>query len=78
MLPGAMRRKADAGQGRVIIEAFVPFDYEITLLTVRHIDSVLFCEPIGHYQEDGDYRTSWQPHAMSASALSKAQHIAER
>lgn len=67
-----------AGQGRVIIEAFVPFDYEITLLTVRHIDGVLFCEPIGHFQEDGDYRTSWQPHAMSASVLSKAQHIAEK
>lgn len=67
-----------AGQGRVIVEAFVPFDYEITLLTVRHVDGVLFCEPIGHYQEDGDYRTSWQPHAMSAEALFRAQQIAEK
>lgn len=67
-----------AGQGRVIVEAFVPFDYEITLLTVRHKGGTSFCEPIGHYQEDGDYRESWQPQPMSALALSRAQEIAGR
>jgi phosphoribosylglycinamide formyltransferase 2 len=65
-----------AGRGRVIVEGFVPFDYEITLLTVRHRDGVSFCEPIGHYQEDGDYRESWQPQPMSAVALGRAQTIA--
>jgi len=67
-----------AGQGRVIVEGFVPFDYEITLLTVRHKGGTSFCEPIGHYQEDGDYRESWQPQPMSALALSRAQEIAGR
>ncbi|PCJ17386.1 MAG: phosphoribosylglycinamide formyltransferase 2 [Gammaproteobacteria bacterium] len=67
-----------AGKGRVIIEGFVPFDYEITLLTIRHRDGVSFCEPIGHYQEEGDYRQSWQPQAMKPSVLEKAQDIAER
>lgn len=66
-----------AGKGKVIIEGFVDFDYEITLLTVRHIDGTSFCEPIGHIQEDGDYRQSWQPHPMSAQALESAQHIAK-
>ena len=61
---------------RVIVEQFIDFDYEITLLTVRHKAGISFCEPIGHIQEDGDYRVSWQPQAMSKSAYSKAQDIA--
>jgi phosphoribosylglycinamide formyltransferase 2 len=67
-----------AGAGRVIVEGFVPFDYEITLLTVRHRGGITFCEPIGHYQEDGDYRESWQPHPMDPAALEAAQDIARR
>ena len=67
-----------AGAGRVIVEGFVKFDYEITLLTVRHINGTSFLAPIGHRQEDGDYRESWQPQAMSDNALSKAQSIAEK
>lgn len=67
-----------AGQGRVIVEAFVPFDFEITLLTVRHAGGVSFCEPIGHFQEDGDYRESWQPQPMQELALSRAQDIARK
>ncbi len=65
-----------AGAGRVIIEAFVPFDYEITLLTVRHAGGTSFCEPIGHLQIDGDYRESWQPHPMPPLVLKEAQRIA--
>lgn len=65
-----------AGAGRVIVEGFVPFDFEITLLTVRHRGGTSFCEPIGHYQEDGDYRESWQPQPMSATALKRAHEIA--
>ena len=65
-----------AGQGRVIVEGFVDFDYEITLLTVRHIDGTSFCEPIGHRQEAGDYRESWQPQAMSEAALAEAKCVA--
>ena len=65
-----------AGQGRVIVEGFVDFDYEITLLTVRHIDGTAFCEPIGHRQEAGDYRESWQPQAMSEAALAEAKRVA--
>ena len=65
-----------AGQGRVIVEGFVDFDYEITLLTVRHIDGTSFCEPIGHRQEAGDYRESWQPQAMSEAALAEAKRVA--
>jgi phosphoribosylglycinamide formyltransferase 2 len=65
-----------AGAGRVIVEGFVDFDYEITLLTVSAIDGVHFCAPIGHRQEDGDYRESWQPQHMSITALNKAQNIA--
>ncbi len=65
-----------AGAGRVIVEAFVPFNFEITLLTVRHVGGTSFCEPIGHYQEDGDYRESWQPQPMSTAALARAQEIA--
>ncbi|PKM22983.1 MAG: phosphoribosylglycinamide formyltransferase 2 [Gammaproteobacteria bacterium HGW-Gammaproteobacteria-14] len=64
------------GEGKVIIEGFVDFDYEITLLTVRHRDGTSFCAPIGHRQEKGDYRESWQPQAMSEAALQKAQTIA--
>ncbi|MCW9715676.1 formate-dependent phosphoribosylglycinamide formyltransferase [Avibacterium sp. 21-594] len=67
-----------AGAGRVIVEGFVKFDYEITLLTVRHIGGTSFFAPIGHRQENGDYRESWQPQAMSAAALAKAQRIAEK
>jgi len=66
-----------AGKGRVIVEGFVAFDYEITLLTVRHKDGTCFCAPIGHRQEDGDYRESWQPQPMSEAALFEAQRQAE-
>jgi phosphoribosylglycinamide formyltransferase 2 len=65
-----------AGAGRVIVEGFVRFDYEITLLTVRHAGGTSFCAPIGHLQIDGDYRESWQPQPMSSRALQAAQHIA--
>lgn len=65
-----------AGKGRVIVEGFVDFDYEITLLTVRHRDGTAFCAPIGHRQEDGDYRESWQPQPMSDAALVEAQRQA--
>ena len=67
-----------AGAGRVIVEGFVNFDYEITLLTVRSISGTSFCEPIGHIQVDGDYRYSWQPQAMSDTAKASAQDIARR
>ncbi|MEP2614318.1 formate-dependent phosphoribosylglycinamide formyltransferase, partial [Marinobacter alexandrii] len=65
-----------AGKGRVIVEGFVDFDYEITLLTVKHRDGVSFCDPIGHRQEDGDYRESWQPQPMSPLALDRSMEIA--
>ncbi|QXD33085.1 formate-dependent phosphoribosylglycinamide formyltransferase [Candidatus Pelagisphaera phototrophica] len=65
-----------AGKGQVIIEGFVDFDYEITLLTVRHVDGTSFCDPIGHIQVDGDYRESWQPQPMSDAALENAKQIA--
>lgn len=65
-----------AGAGRVIVEGFVSFDYEITLLTVRHVAGTTFLKPIGHHQVDGDYRESWQPQAMSQAALTKAEEIA--
>jgi phosphoribosylglycinamide formyltransferase 2 len=65
-----------AGQGRVIVEGFVPFDYEITLLTVRHAGGTSFCAPIGHLQIDGDYRESWQPQPMPEATLRRAQDIA--
>ena len=67
-----------SGAGTVIVEGFVDFDYEITLLTVQHSEGVSFCEPIGHRQEDGDYRESWQPQAMSQPALDKAKEIAQK
>jgi phosphoribosylglycinamide formyltransferase 2 len=65
-----------AGGGRVIVEGFIHFDYEITLLTVRHGGTTTFCDPIGHLQIDGDYRESWQPQPMSAAALAESQRIA--
>ena len=65
-----------AGAGRCIVEGFVDFDYEITLLTVRHAGGTTFCAPIGHWQKDGDYRESWQPQPMSALALQRSQQIA--
>ncbi len=65
-----------AGAGRVIVEAFVKFDYEITLLTVRHSAGTTFLEPIGHYQESGDYRESWQPQPMFSDVLEKSREIA--
>ncbi|WP_321463305.1 formate-dependent phosphoribosylglycinamide formyltransferase [uncultured Vibrio sp.] len=66
------------GAGRVIVEGFIDFDYEITLLTVRAVDGVHFCAPIGHRQEDGDYRESWQPQVMSDNAVQAAQYAAEK
>lgn len=66
-----------AGKGRVIVEGFVDFDYEITLLTVKHRDGISFCDPIGHRQEDGDYRESWQPQPMGEKALARSREIAE-
>ena len=66
------------GAGRVIVEGFVEFDYEITLLTVRHVGGTSFLEPIGHHQVDGDYQESWQPQAMSPEAKKKAQEIAKK
>jgi len=67
-----------SGGGKVIVEGFIDFDFEITLLTIRHKDGVSFCEPIGHRQEHGDYQESWQPHPMSARALIEAQSISEK
>ncbi|CAN4279923.1 formate-dependent phosphoribosylglycinamide formyltransferase [Pseudoxanthomonas sp. LjRoot125] len=66
-----------AGAGRCIVEGFIDFEYEITLLTVRHADGTAFCAPIGHWQKDGDYRESWQPQPMSSRALERAQQIAK-
>jgi phosphoribosylglycinamide formyltransferase 2 len=86
-----VRTAADAGKawehanagsraktGRVIVESFIPFEYEITLLTVRHAGGTTFCDPIGHVQEDGDYRESWQPMAMSPVALERSQEVARK
>lgn len=66
-----------AGSGKVIVEGFVTFDYEITLLTVRHCAGTTFLQPVGHHQVDGDYRESWQPQAMSEDAIGKAEAIAK-
>ena len=66
-----------AGSGKVIVEGFVDFDYEITLLTVRHCAGTTFVQPVGHHQVDGDYRESWQPQAMTPQAIEKAQAIAK-
>lgn len=68
---------ARGNSGRVIIEGFIDFDYEITLLTIRHREGVSFCEPIGHRQEHGDYQESWQPHPMNDAALSTAKDISK-
>ena len=65
-----------AGKGKVIVEGFVEFDYEITMLTVRHVGGTSFCPPVGHIQVKGDYRESWQPHPMSAAALAEAARVA--
>lgn len=65
-----------SGQGRVIVEGFIDFDFEITLLTVRHRHGTSFCQPVGHKQIDGDYRESWQPQPLSPAALAEAQRIA--
>jgi len=67
-----------AGAGRVIVEGFVDFDYEITMLTVRSCSGTAFCEPVGHIQVNGDYRYSWQPQPMSTAALTAAQEIARK
>jgi len=72
------REGGRAGEGRVIVEGFVDFDYEITLLTLRHTQGTRFCLPIGHRQEEGDYRESWQPQPMSDAALIRAKEIAEK
>ena len=64
-----------AGGGKIIVEEFIDFDYEITLLTVRHRDGTSFCEPIGHRQKDGDYQESWQPQAMSSEALASSRDV---
>lgn len=66
-----------AGAGRVIVEGFIDFEYEITLLTVRHAGGTSFCDPIGHLQRDGDYRESWQPQPMSVEALRRSQEVAK-
>lgn len=79
-LAGAWRFAAENARGdgaRVIVEGYVAFDYEITLLTVRHAGGTTFCEPIGHLQEDGDYRESWQPQPMADAALDEAHRVAE-
>lgn len=67
-----------AGRGKVIVEGFIDFDYEITLLTVRSVSGTSFCDPIGHRQEQGDYRESWQPQPMSVTALKQAQEVARK
>ncbi|WP_421255177.1 formate-dependent phosphoribosylglycinamide formyltransferase [Aeromonas sp. 600282] len=67
-----------AGRGKVIVEGFVPFEYEITLITVRAVDGIHFCDPIGHRQEDGDYRESWQPQVMSELALVRSKEVAAK
>ncbi|MFZ5560973.1 MAG: formate-dependent phosphoribosylglycinamide formyltransferase [Pseudomonadota bacterium] len=80
-LPGAWdyaQAGGRAGKGRVIVEGFIDFDYEITLLTVRSASGTHFCEPIGHLQIDGDYRESWQPQPMPAAALAEAKRMAEK
>lgn len=79
-LAGAWRFAAENARGdgaRVIVEGYVAFDYEITLLAVRHAGGTTFCEPIGHLQEDGDYRESWQPQPMADAALDEAHRVAE-
>ena len=74
---GTTPSKVAAQVRGVIVEGFVEFDFEITMLTVRHVGGTSFCAPVGHTQVDGDYRESWQPQAMSESALAQAQNIAK-
>lgn len=74
----AARSGTRSNTGRVIVEEVIDFDYEVTLLTVRHRDGTTFCPPVGHRQVDGDYRESWQPHPMSEEALADAREMAER
>ena len=79
-VPAAWRSAVENARGdgaRVIVEGFVAFDYEITLLTVRHAGGTSFCDPIGHLQVDGDYRESWQPQPMADAALAEARRVAE-
>ena len=79
-IPGAWRDAVENARGdgaRIIVEGYVAFDYEITLLAVRHAGGTTFCEPIGHLQEDGDYRESWQPQPMADAALAEAHRVAE-
>lgn len=75
---GRAAATGDDAAVRVIVEGFVPFDTEITLLTVRHVDGVTFCDPVGHTQVDGDYRESWQPAALDPQVLAEARRIAEQ
>ena len=70
-------REGRGNAAKVIVEGFIEFDYEITLLTIRHMNGTSFCDPIGHLQIDGDYRESWQPQPMDATVLLQAQFIAE-
>ncbi|MEJ2602118.1 MAG: formate-dependent phosphoribosylglycinamide formyltransferase [Gammaproteobacteria bacterium] len=70
------QQRGRSGGGRVIVESLIDFDYEITLLTLRHDETISFCEPIGHLQLQGDYRESWQPQPMSDTALERAQRVA--
>ncbi|HOG68286.1 MAG TPA: formate-dependent phosphoribosylglycinamide formyltransferase, partial [Fibrobacteraceae bacterium] len=72
------QQEGRTGAGRVIVEGFVPFDYEITLLTVRHVGGTSFLEPIGHHQVDGDYQESWQPQPMESHLLEQAKEMALR
>jgi phosphoribosylglycinamide formyltransferase 2 len=74
---GGRGRNADGEGTTVIVEALVAFDYEITLLTVRHAGGTSFCDPVGHRQEDGDYRESWQPQPMDEAVLADCQRVAE-
>lgn len=76
--PGVVGADGEAGAVRVIVEGFVPFDSEITLLTVRHAGGTTFCDPIGHTQVDGDYRESWQPAALPDGVLERAREVAAR
>jgi phosphoribosylglycinamide formyltransferase 2 len=75
---GGRGRQTAGGHGTVIVEGFVPFDYEITLLTVRHAGGTAFCEPVGHRQENGDYRESWQPQPMGERVLAECRRMAEQ
>lgn len=74
---GRIRQSGRARNARVIVEEFIRFDSEITLLTVRSVSATTYCQPIGHIQKDGDYIESWQPHEMRAEQIQEAQHIAK-